>query len=65
MLKGKLGWILRIAITIGLFVVMFAFFVDVDELILAIRQVHPSGCWWPRPSRESASLPRSCAGISS
>ena len=39
MLKGKLGWILRVAVTIGLFVVMFAYFVDVDELLVAIRQV--------------------------
>jgi uncharacterized protein (TIRG00374 family) len=37
--KAKLGWILRIALTIGLFVVMFAFFVDLDELLVAIRQV--------------------------
>ena len=39
MLKGKLGWILRIALTVGLFAVMFAFFVDIDELLLAVRQV--------------------------
>jgi uncharacterized protein (TIRG00374 family) len=39
LLKGKLGWILRIAVTIGLFAVMFAFFVDVDSLLLAVRQV--------------------------
>ena len=38
-LKGKIGWVLRIALTIGLFVVMFAFFVDVDDLLLAISQV--------------------------
>jgi uncharacterized protein (TIRG00374 family) len=37
--KGKTGWVLRIAITIGLFVVMFLFFVDVDELLQDIRQV--------------------------
>jgi uncharacterized protein (TIRG00374 family) len=30
---------LRIAITIGLFVVMFAFFVNVDDLFLAVKQV--------------------------
>jgi uncharacterized protein (TIRG00374 family) len=30
---------LRIAVTIGLFVVMFAFFVNVDELLLAVKQV--------------------------
>jgi uncharacterized protein (TIRG00374 family) len=34
-----LGWLLRIGLTIGLFVVMFAFFVDIDELLLAIKQV--------------------------
>ncbi|MGD2206486.1 MAG: lysylphosphatidylglycerol synthase transmembrane domain-containing protein [Anaerolineae bacterium] len=39
MLKGKFGWLLRIALTIALFVVMFAFFVDVDELLQDIRQV--------------------------
>ena len=39
MLKGKLGWILRIALTIGLFVLMFRFFVDVDELLQDVRQV--------------------------
>ena len=38
-MKGKLGWILRIAITIGLFAVMFLFFVNVDELLLSLRQV--------------------------
>ena len=37
--KGKAGWVLRIAITIGLFVVMFLFFVDMDELLQDIRQV--------------------------
>jgi len=39
LLKGKLGWFLRIAVTIALFVVMFAFFVDADELIQDIKQV--------------------------
>ena len=38
-MKGRLGWILRIAITLGLFVVMFLFFIDLDELLLALRQV--------------------------
>lgn len=38
-LKGKLGWLLRIAFTIGLFVVMFAFFVDLDELLQDVQQV--------------------------
>jgi hypothetical protein len=38
-LKGKAGWLLRIAVTVGLFAVMFVFFVDVDELLLAVRQV--------------------------
>ena len=38
-MKGKLGWILRIALTVGLFAVMFGFFVDIDELLLAVRQV--------------------------
>lgn len=39
MLKGKLSWILRVAVTVALFVVMFAFFVDVPDLLLAIAQV--------------------------
>lgn len=39
MFKGKLGWSLRLAITVGLFVVMFVFFVDPRELLQAIRQV--------------------------
>jgi uncharacterized protein (TIRG00374 family) len=39
LLKGKLGWILRITLTIILFVVMFAFFVDVDQLLQDVRQV--------------------------
>lgn len=38
-MKGKRGWILRIVLTITLFVVMFAFFVDVDELLQDLRQV--------------------------
>jgi uncharacterized protein (TIRG00374 family) len=37
--KGKVGWLLRFAVTIGLFVVLFAFFVDVNELLLLVRQV--------------------------
>jgi uncharacterized protein (TIRG00374 family) len=39
LLKGKLGWLLRIALTIGLFVVMFAFFVDADQLLQEVKQV--------------------------
>jgi uncharacterized protein (TIRG00374 family) len=39
LVKGRLGWVLRIALTIGLFVVMLAFFVDIDELLLAVKQV--------------------------
>lgn len=39
MSRKNLSWILRIAVTVGLFVVMFAFFVNVDELLLAIKQV--------------------------
>jgi uncharacterized protein (TIRG00374 family) len=38
-MKGKAGWLLRIALTITLFAVMFAFFIDVDELLTAIGQV--------------------------
>jgi uncharacterized protein (TIRG00374 family) len=38
-LKAKLGWILRITVTIGLFAIMFAFFVDFDQLLVEIRQV--------------------------
>jgi uncharacterized protein (TIRG00374 family) len=38
-LKGKVGWLLRAIITIGLFVVMFVFFVDVKELLALIQQV--------------------------
>jgi uncharacterized protein (TIRG00374 family) len=38
-LRGKVGWLLRIAVTIGLFAVMFVFFVDLDDLLLAVRQV--------------------------
>jgi uncharacterized protein (TIRG00374 family) len=38
-LKGKLGWLLRATITIGLFAVMFVFFIDVHELLALVRQV--------------------------
>jgi uncharacterized protein (TIRG00374 family) len=34
-----MSWILRIALTVGLFVVMFAFFVDAGELLREVRQV--------------------------
>jgi uncharacterized protein (TIRG00374 family) len=37
--KGRLGWILRIALTIALFAIMFAFFVAVDELLQDVKQV--------------------------
>jgi uncharacterized protein (TIRG00374 family) len=39
LLKGKVGWLLRIALTIGLFAVMFGFFVDVNQLWQDVRQV--------------------------
>jgi uncharacterized protein (TIRG00374 family) len=39
LLKGKAGWVLRIGLTIGLFVVMFAFFVDANQLWQDLRQV--------------------------
>lgn len=37
--RGKLGWILRIALTIALFGVMFTFFVDMEELLQDLRRV--------------------------
>jgi len=39
LLKGKWGWVLRIALTVGLFVLMFVFFVDLDELLQAVKEV--------------------------
>ena len=38
-MKGKLGWLLRIAVTILLFVIMFAFFVKPVDLVHDLQQV--------------------------
>jgi len=38
-LKGKLGWLLRIVVTVVLFAVMFAFFVKPADLIHDLQQV--------------------------
>ena len=39
MLKGKLGWLLRITVTVVLFAVMFLFFVKPGDLLRDLRQV--------------------------
>jgi uncharacterized protein (TIRG00374 family) len=39
LLKGKWGWLLRIAVTVVLFVVMFVFLVKPGELLTDLRQV--------------------------
>ena len=39
MSKGKIGWLIRIAVTGVLFVIMFLFFVDASEMILYLGQV--------------------------
>jgi len=39
--RGKLGWAIRLAITVGLFALLFTRFVDVNELILDIQRIAP------------------------